>query len=120
MAAGAKNSDEQPIRSNSREQPSPSPTANDEAEERDAANKVVGDLEKNEVDVWEAEKAGEGYFVPIRIWCASVIFPISAGSFGPMASAFGICALAESGRVENLTKAANNMMVGTDIGEPKW
>ncbi len=93
MATGAKDSDEQPIRADSREQPV---TASDEAGERDSANDVVGDLDENDMNVWEAEKAGEGYFVSLRIWCASVIFPISAGSFGPMASAFGICALAES------------------------
>jgi potassium channel subfamily K len=117
MATGAKESDEQPIRPDSRDQPV---TTNDDAGKRNSANEVVGDLDKNEMDVWEAEKAGEGYFVPLRIWCASVIFPISAGSFGPMASAFGICALAESWRVENLTKAADDMLVGTDIAEPKW
>ena len=117
MATGTKDSDEQPICSDSGDQPV---TANDEAGERNSANEVVGDLDKNDKDVWEAEKAGEGYFVPLRIWCASVIFPISAGSFGPMASAFAICAMAESWKVENLTKAADNMLVGTDIGEPKW
>lgn len=117
MATGAKDSDEQPMRSDSRDQPV---TASDEARERNSANEVVGDVDKNDMNVWEAEKAGEGYFVPLRIWCASVIFPISAGSFGPMASAFAICAMAESWKVENLTKAADNMLVGTDIEEPKW
>lgn len=124
MAARTKNSDEQPIRSNSTEPPSPrvdpATTADDEAEERNTANEDPGDLENNEEEIWKAEKAGEGYFVPLRIWCASVIFPLCAGSFGPMSSAFGICALAGSWRVQNLTQAPDNMMVGTDIKDPAW
>jgi potassium channel subfamily K len=94
-------------------------TKNDDEENNTAIEDVDEDL-GIDTDVWKAEKAGEGYFVPALIWCASVIFPLCAGSFGPMSSAFGICAVAESWRVENVTKAADNMLVGAAVPEPKW
>jgi len=124
MAPSAKTSEEQPIRSDGPEpQSSRQDTAmpsNDEDEENNIANVDTEEDLENYKGIWEAEKAGEGYYVPIYIWCASVIFPLCAGSFGPMASAFGICALAESWRVDNVNKAGNNMLVGTDIEDPKW
>jgi potassium channel subfamily K, other eukaryote len=49
-----------------------------------------------------------------------VLFPLCAGCFGPMASAFGVSALSESWKVQNLTKASDNMLVGTDLTIPKW
>jgi len=124
MAAPAKNSDEKSMRAASTEPPSPeieqasveiAPT-----EGSDVANDDVEGLENSEVDVWEAEKAGEGYFMPIRVWCASVLFPLCAGCFGPLASAFGICAMVGSWRVQDLTKASDNMYVGTYVTEPEW
>jgi potassium channel subfamily K, other eukaryote len=123
MATGMENSDERAVRAASAEPPSPDAdkiTFQDAADETNAANGDVERLESNELDIWEAEKAGEAYFVPIRIWCASVLFPLCAGCFGPMASAFGICALTGSWKVQNLTKAADNMLVGTDITIPAW
>jgi potassium channel subfamily K len=102
--------------------PSPDSTvpAQNEDEEKSIASDAADEELENDQDIWEAEKAGEGYFVPIYIWCASIIFPLCAGSFGPMASAFGVCAMAGSWRVDNVTKAADNMLVGTEIKDPKW
>jgi potassium channel subfamily K len=37
-----------------------------------------------------------------------------------MSSAFGVIAVAESWRAENITKAANGILVGTDVEDPKW
>jgi potassium channel subfamily K len=125
MAASAKNSEEQDIQIEASESQSPDPDstvpAQNEDEEKSIANEAADEEElKNDQDIWEAEKAGDGYFVPIYIWCASIIFPLCAGSFGPMASAFGVCALAGSWRVDNVTKATDNMLVGTEIKDPKW
>lgn len=125
MATRTENSEERPIRTESTEPPTPTVDpvipAKVEDEEDNAANDDANhDLENNEAEIWKAEKAGEGYFVPIHIWCASVIFPLFAGSFGPMASAFGICALAGSWRVENVTTAPDGMLVGTYVKDPKW
>jgi len=124
MATSAKNSEEQPMQIEASERQSPGPDstvpAQNEDEEESIASEAADEELENDQDIWEAEKAGEGYFVPIYIWCASIIFPLCAGSFGPMASAFGVCALAGSWRVDNVTKAADNMLVGTEIKDPKW
>jgi potassium channel subfamily K len=125
MATKGESSEERPVRAASPETPSPTPEpvriAKVEDDEDNSANEAADeDLENNHAEIWKAEKAGEGYFVPLRIWCASVIFPLCAGSFGPMASAFGICALAGSWRVNNVTTAADGMSVGTEVKDPKW
>jgi potassium channel subfamily K len=124
MATSAKDSEEQPVRTDAPESESPRQSSIIPVNNRDEENvtekeDVVQEPESKEA-IWEAEKAGEGYYVPIYIWCASIVFPLCAGCFGPMASAFGICALAETWRVENVTKAADGMRVGTDIEDPEW
>jgi potassium channel subfamily K len=118
-------SEERPVRIESAGSSSPTvdpviPTKVEDEEDNAANDYANDDLENNEAEIWKAEKAGEGYFVPIHIWCASVIFPLCAGSFGPMTSAFGICALAGSWRVENVTIAPDRMLVGTEMKNPKW
>jgi potassium channel subfamily K len=124
MATSAKSSDEQPMRSVSTAPSSPEPDQKSlkiaAVDENDDADEDVEGLESSEVDVWEAEKAGEGYFMPIRVWCASVLFPLCAGCFGPLASAFGICAITHSWKVQDLVKAPDNMYVGTDVKDPEW
>jgi potassium channel subfamily K len=126
MATITTHQDEPSIPTNSAEPQSPSHdsaiTAVDEDERYDNGKDYhKADLENNsEADIWKAERAGEGYFVPLRIWCASVLFPLCAGCFGPMVSAFGICALVESWRVDNVTEAADKMLQGSDIRDPKW
>ena len=79
-----------------------------------------GDLESNYENIWRAEKCGEGYFMRLSIWCASTIFSLCAGCFGPMVTAFGICAVAESWRIANVTQVPDKMFVGTDIKDPRW
>jgi potassium channel subfamily K len=125
MATSSKTSDEKPIQTSSTEQQSPIVDDLTEVAKKEEGE-VITPIENvdeefgNSTDIWKAEKAGEGYFVPLLIWCASVLFPLCAGSFGPMSSAFGVFAVAESWRVENVTKAADNMLVGTAVEDPKW
>jgi hypothetical protein len=53
-----------------------------------------------------------------RWWFASTAFPLIAGTFGPMASAFSICALAVHWRVEIPPGAAEQN--GIELPDPKW
>ena len=52
------------------------------------------------------------------IWYAGTVFPLSAACFGPMASAFNICALAEEWRV--LIPPAGTEAQETAIADPSW
>ncbi|KAM3069714.1 hypothetical protein ACMFMG_010424 [Clarireedia jacksonii] len=47
----------------------------------------------------EAEEDEDTFLKPSRWWFASTAFPLVAGTFGPMASAFSICALVVHWRV---------------------
>lgn len=53
-----------------------------------------------------------------RWWFASTAFPLIAGTFGPMASAFSICALVVHWRVYIPPGAAEQN--GVPIPDPKW
>lgn len=53
-----------------------------------------------------------------RWWYASTAFPLVAGTFGPMASAFSICALVVHWRVHIPPGAAEQN--GVPIDDPKW
>jgi potassium channel subfamily K len=114
MATRPQNSEEQPIR----ELPEiPDPrldggTLVSHAETLSANKHRNSKTFADSTSIWKAEKDGEGYFVPAHIWFASVVFPLFAGAFGPMSSAFGICALAEPWRVDSLSHA--------DVENPKW
>ena len=79
-----------------------------------------GNTESSSRSIWEAEKAGEGYLIAEHIWFASVVFPLVAGAFGPMTSAFNICALTQSWRVVDLTKESDDMLVGRSVKNPEW
>lgn len=49
-----------------------------------------------------------------RWWLASTAYPLIAGTFGPMASAFNICSLAQPWRMNLITGGS------LDIPDPKW
>ena len=53
-----------------------------------------------------------------RWWFASTAFPLVAGTFGPMASAFSICALVKHWRVYIPPGGAEEH--GDYIPDPKW
>ncbi|KAJ5111037.1 hypothetical protein N7532_001572 [Penicillium argentinense] len=68
------------------------------------ANSIAsGDDAENRIDT-EVPHAG-------RWWLASTAYPLVAGTFGPMASAFSVCSLSQPWRME---------LGGKDIADPKW
>ena len=56
--------------------------------------------------------------MPTRWWYASTAFPLIAGTFGPLANAFSICALVENWRVE--VPPGGTEEHGIDIKDPQW
>ncbi|KAJ5624366.1 hypothetical protein N7510_000675 [Penicillium lagena] len=50
-----------------------------------------------------------------RWWLASTAYPLAAGTFGPMASAFNICSLAQTWRMQIQSDGG-----AVDIPDPKW
>ncbi|KAF3390630.1 Outward-rectifier potassium channel TOK1 [Penicillium rolfsii] len=50
-----------------------------------------------------------------RWWLASTAYPLAAGTFGPMSSAFSICSLSQPWRMEILPGGGER-----DIPDPKW
>lgn len=61
----------------------------------------------------------ESFLAPSRWWMASTAFPLIAGTFGPMASAFSICALVVPWRVYIPPGGAAEQN-GDPIPDPKW
>ena len=55
---------------------------------------------------------------PTRWWYASTAFPLIAGTFGPLANAFSICALVENWRV--LIPPGGTEEHAVDIADPRW
>lgn len=53
-----------------------------------------------------------------RWWFASTAFPLIAGTFGPMASAFSICALVHSWRIHVEPGQTDDQ--GQTIDDPRW
>jgi len=66
-------------------------------------------------DLGEDEKQ---YYQPSHIWYAATVFPLCAGSFGPLALAFSICALVEDWRVTIPSSGLETDEVF--ISDPKW
>jgi potassium channel subfamily K len=80
----------------------------------------VEEKHDNEVassDVGEEEDE-KSFFLPARWWWASTALPLIAGTFGPMANAFSVCALVENWRVK-IPKGGTEEH-GIDIPDPKW
>ena len=71
--------------------------------------------EKAEMDE-EQEEAN--FLMPARWWYASTAIPLIAGTFGPMANAFSICALVENWRVQ--IPPGGTEEHGIDIKDPRW
>ncbi|KAI9793589.1 MAG: Potassium channel [Piccolia ochrophora] len=64
------------------------------------------------------EEAEDDYLAPSRWWFTSTGFPLIAGTFGPMANAFSICALVQNWRVEIPPGGVEQH--GINIEDPKW
>lgn len=70
-------------------------------------------------DEWKAEAEEEELLLdPSRWWFASTASPLIAGTFGPMASMFNICALAINWR--ELIKSGETENSGSPIPDPGW
>ncbi|KAL8742902.1 MAG: hypothetical protein Q9190_004692 [Brigantiaea leucoxantha] len=79
--------------------------------------KVVEDRRDDEELAKEDEQA---FLNPSRWWFASTAFPLLAGTFGPMASAFSVCALVENWRVIVPSGPGGNEAHGIDVKDPGW
>jgi potassium channel subfamily K len=62
--------------------------------------------------------ADAAYLQPSRWWFASTAFPLMAGTFGPMASAFNICALAAKWR--SIQYPGDSEDNGQVVQDPSW
>ncbi|CAG8978716.1 hypothetical protein HYALB_00004699 [Hymenoscyphus albidus] len=77
------------------------------------------DVENIERDEEEAEEDEESdYLQPAIWWFTSTAFPLMAGTFGPMASAFSICSLAVHWRVE--IPPGKTEADGLEVPDPSW
>ncbi|TGO15849.1 hypothetical protein BTUL_0035g00540 [Botrytis tulipae] len=77
------------------------------------------DIENQQRDEKDETKEDvEAFLEPSRWWFASTAFPLVAGTFGPMASAFSICALVVHWRVSIPPGGVEEH--GIYIDDPKW
>lgn len=58
------------------------------------------------------------YNAPIHMWVVATLFPLTAGTFGPMASMFNICAIAIPWRI--IVNPDTPQTIGQHIPDPKW
>ncbi|KAF1945119.1 potassium channel-like protein [Clathrospora elynae] len=79
------------------------------------AQEAAQDVENN---VQQADDEEREYLDPSQWWFASTASPLIAGTFGPMANAFSICALVEKWRV--YIPSGSDEAHGTKISDPKW
>ncbi|KAL1648335.1 hypothetical protein SLS58_002088 [Diplodia intermedia] len=78
------------------------------------------DLEQNPYDSAEKKREEEeqDFLDPSRWWFASTACPLIAGTFGPLANAFSICALVEKWRV--YIPPGMDETVGEPVQDPSW
>ena len=86
---------------------------NDGDEKQDGGGALTDGLRDEDDD----ERA---FLNPSRWWFSSTAFPLIAGTIGPMASAFNICALVESWRVDIPPGFGANEAHGVTVPDPKW
>ncbi|KAF2856764.1 potassium channel-like protein [Plenodomus tracheiphilus IPT5] len=83
------------------------------------AQEAAQDVEKNaRYNDEQAESDEREYLDPSRWWFASTASPLIAGTFGPMANAFSICALPNEWRV--YIPPGSDEGHGIKIPDPKW
>lgn len=69
-------------------------------------------------DTIDEEDDDKTFLMPARWWYASTAFPLLAGTFGPMANTFSVCALVQYWRVE--IPPGGTEEHGIEIKDPKW
>ncbi|KAJ4485235.1 tandem pore domain K+ channel [Lentinula aciculospora] len=79
--------------------------------------KSAGDAFRKELQVDEDEEE-IGYFAPQRWWFTSTAFPLIAGTFGPLANLFSVCALVQTWRVK--ISDGESETQGQRISDPHW
>ncbi|KAI9736507.1 MAG: Potassium channel [Claussenomyces sp. TS43310] len=79
-------------------------------------DEVRAELNRDEEQVIEDEE--QAFLNPSRWWFASTAFPLIAGTFGPMASAFSVCALVVHWRMA--IPAGGSEANGIYIEDPGW
>ncbi|KAF2502946.1 potassium channel-like protein [Lophium mytilinum] len=85
-----------------------------------ALHEAADDIERDphEAEEKEEEEEEEDFLDPTRWWFASTACPLIAGTFGPMANAFSICALVQNWRV--YIPPGVDEAHGKDIKDPQW
>ncbi|KAJ4362221.1 hypothetical protein N0V95_001465 [Ascochyta clinopodiicola] len=86
-----------------------------------STSQAAEDVEANnayEQDRKQAEEEEQEFLKPGRWWFASTACPLIAGTFGPMANAFSICALPEKWRV--YIPPGGDEGHGLKVEDPKW
>jgi potassium channel subfamily K len=68
----------------------------------------------------EEQKEDADFNQPSHWWFASVACPLLAGTFGPMASGFNICALVQYWRQTIPNRFHGTEEQGTKIPDPTW
>ncbi|KAI4093567.1 MAG: hypothetical protein LQ344_002794 [Seirophora lacunosa] len=81
-------------------------------------SKDVEQERKEEVDFQKEDE--QAFLDPSRWWFASTAFPLLAGTFGPMASAFSVCALSQNWRVIVPHGPGGNEANAFDVKDPGW
>ncbi|KAK6415994.1 hypothetical protein LTR95_017518 [Oleoguttula sp. CCFEE 5521] len=84
----------------------------------DGIKRAADDVESDEHEEEAAKEAEEDYLEPSRWWFASTLFPLLAGTLGPIASGFNICALVYNWRVYVPPGASE--IHGEIIKDPAW
>lgn len=82
------------------------------------AKQVENKHDELDLDIVTDELEEKSYLMPTRWWYASTAFPLMAGTFGPMANTFSVCALVQYWRVEIPPGGTEGH--GIDIKDPKW
>ncbi|KAJ9607368.1 hypothetical protein H2200_008441 [Cladophialophora chaetospira] len=89
------------------------PSSHQNAQTKDSSMEDAQDEDK-----MSEEEQERNFLMPARWWYASTGIPLIAGTFGPMANAFSICALVENWRVR--IPPGGTEEHGIDIKDPKW
>lgn len=89
--------------------------------ENQAAEDTYIDKAQDDDELEMGSNAADGdrqFYEPTHIWYAATVFPLSAACFGPMASAFSICALVEDWAV--FIPPGGTEAQEISIADPSW
>lgn len=84
----------------------------------EGVKQVENHYDDSNPDNMDEEEEVKSFVLPARWWYASTAFPLLAGTFGPMANTFSVCALVQYWRTE--IPPGGTEAHGRDIPDPKW